>query len=115
MVWSVDIVLWLVVQILQYPSVLHLQGTCTRFISHPPHRSYESYQCRVWLVTLWWSRGGHFVKMVHNGVEYGIMQLRLKSLISCIEAVLVNYVKEGDLEVAPMENPKDYYYDIDTA
>ena len=26
-----------------------------------------------------------------------------------------NYVKEGDAEVAPMENPKDYCYDIDSA
>ena len=38
---GVDIVLWLVVQILQYPSVLLSSGTCTRFICSP-HRSYES-------------------------------------------------------------------------
>ena len=31
---------------------------------------------------------GHFVKMVHNGVEYGIMQAYLKDLISCMKQML---------------------------
>ena len=57
---------------------------------------------------------GHFVKMVHNGVEYGIMQLP-KDLISHEADLGSFYVKEGDFEVGPMENPKDYCYDIDTA
>ena len=41
MVWSVDIVLWLVVQILQYPSVLLSSGHSHQAYLHP-HRSYES-------------------------------------------------------------------------
>ena len=57
---------------------------------------------------------GHFVKMVHNGVEYGIMQPTPKALISCEASMLGRaYIKEGDAEVGPMENPKDYQYDID--
>ena len=59
---------------------------------------------------------GHFVKMVHNGVEYGIMQAYAEGFNILHEANAgVAYVKEGDAEVAPMENPKDYCYDIDTA
>ena len=58
---------------------------------------------------------GHFVKMVHNGVEYGIMQATPKVLISCMANAGSDYVKEGDAEVAPMENPRDYQYDIDCA
>ena len=55
--------------------------------------------------------------MVHNGVEYGIMQVSTpKALISCMKANAgAKYVKEGDAEVAPMENPEDYQYDIDCA
>ena len=59
---------------------------------------------------------GHFVKMVHNGVEYGIMQAYAEGFNILHEANAGSaYVKEGDAEVAPMENPRDYQYDIDCA
>ena len=59
---------------------------------------------------------GHFVKMVHNGVEYGIMQAYAEGFNILHEANAGSaYIKEGDAEVAPMENPKDYCYDIDCA
>ena len=58
---------------------------------------------------------GHFVKMVHNGVEYGIMQAYAEGFNILHHGDLGSkYVKEGDAEVAPMENPADYCYDIDT-
>jgi len=57
---------------------------------------------------------GHFVKMVHNGVEYGIMQAYAEGFNILHHGDLGSkYVKEGDAEVAPMENPEDYQYDID--
>ena len=50
---------------------------------------------------------GHFVKMVHNGVEYGIMQAYAEGFNILHHGNLgSNYTKEGDAEVAPMENPK---------
>ena len=59
---------------------------------------------------------GHFVKMVHNGVEYGIMQAYAEGFNILHHGDLGSkYVKEGDAEVAPMENPADYQYDIDCA
>ena len=59
---------------------------------------------------------GHFVKMVHNGVEYGIMQAYAEGFNILHEANAGSkYVKAGDAEVAPMENPEDYCYDIDVA
>ena len=59
---------------------------------------------------------GHFVKMVHNGVEYGIMQAYAEGFNILHEANAGSkYVKAGDAEVAPMENPQDYCYDIDCA
>ena len=59
---------------------------------------------------------GHFVKMVHNGIEYGIMQAYAEGFNILHEANAGSkYVKEGDAEVAPMENPEDYQYDIDVS
>ena len=59
---------------------------------------------------------GHFVKMVHNGIEYGIMQAYAEGFNILHEANAGSkYVKAGDAEVAPMEDPKDYCYDIDCA
>ena len=59
---------------------------------------------------------GHFVKMVHNGVEYGIMQAYAEGFNILHEANAgAKYVKAGDAEVAPMDCPADYQYDIDVA
>jgi len=59
---------------------------------------------------------GHFVKMVHNGIEYGIMQAYAEGFNILHEANAGSkYVKEGDAEVAPMAHPEDYCYDIDVA
>ena len=59
---------------------------------------------------------GHFVKMVHNGIEYGIMQAYAEGFNILHEANAGSkYVKAGDAEVAPMENPMDYQYDIDVS
>ena len=59
---------------------------------------------------------GHFVKMVHNGVEYGIMQAYAEGFNILHEANAgAQYVKEGDAEVAPMDNPEDYCYDVNVA
>ena len=59
---------------------------------------------------------GHFVKMVHNGVEYGIMQAYAEGFNILHEANAGSkYVKEGDAEVAPMSDPENYQYDIDVS
>ena len=59
---------------------------------------------------------GHFVKMVHNGVEYGIMQAYAEGFNILKNADLgSNYIHEGDAEVAPMSDPENYQYDIDVA
>ena len=59
---------------------------------------------------------GHFVKMVHNGIEYGIMQAYAEGFNILHEANAgAKYVAEGDAEVAPMDCPEDYCYDINVA
>jgi len=62
------------------------------------------------------SGAGHFVKMVHNGIEYGIMQAYAEGFNILHEANSgAAYIAAGDAEVAPMDNPKDYCYDIDVS
>jgi 6-phosphogluconate dehydrogenase len=58
---------------------------------------------------------GHFVKMVHNGIEYGIMAAYAEGLNILHSAGIGKEVLEGDAETAPMEHPEYYQYDINTA
>ncbi len=58
---------------------------------------------------------GHFVKMVHNGIEYGLMAAYAEGLNILHGANAGTHVIEGDAETAPMENPEYYRYDINTA
>jgi len=57
---------------------------------------------------------GHFVKMVHNGIEYGIMAAYAEGLNILHGAGIGKEVLESDAETAPMEHPEFYRYDIDT-
>jgi 6-phosphogluconate dehydrogenase len=61
------------------------------------------------------SGAGHFVKMVHNGVEYGMMASLAEGLNILHNADAGKHVGEGDAESAPMEQPEFYQYEIDTA
>jgi 6-phosphogluconate dehydrogenase len=57
---------------------------------------------------------GHFVKMVHNGIEYGIMAAYAEGLNILHNAGAGKDVLAGDAETAPMEHPEYYQYDINT-
>jgi 6-phosphogluconate dehydrogenase len=56
---------------------------------------------------------GHFVKMVHNGIEYGIMAAYAEGLNVLENADAGKVQREADAETAPMEQPEYYQYDID--
>jgi 6-phosphogluconate dehydrogenase len=57
---------------------------------------------------------GHFVKMVHNGIEYGVMAAYAEGLNILRNANIGLRQQESDAETAPLENPEFYQYDIDT-
>jgi 6-phosphogluconate dehydrogenase len=59
------------------------------------------------------SGAGHFVKMVHNGIEYGLMAAYAEGLNILANADAGADARESDAETAPMENPDFYRYDID--
>jgi 6-phosphogluconate dehydrogenase len=56
---------------------------------------------------------GHFVKMVHNGIEYGIMAAYAEGLNILKNADAGKAQREQDAETAPLEQPEYYQYDLD--
>src|SRR2546425_3364414 len=61
------------------------------------------------------SGAGHFVKMVHNGIEYGLMAAYAEGLSILRRADLGRAEQTHDAETAPLTHPEYYQYDIDTA
>jgi 6-phosphogluconate dehydrogenase len=59
------------------------------------------------------SGAGHFVKMVHNGIEYGIMAAYAEGLNILKNGNIGKAKQEADAETAPLEHPEYYQYDID--
>jgi 6-phosphogluconate dehydrogenase len=58
---------------------------------------------------------GHFVKMVHNGIEYGLMAAYAEGLNILKHANVGARQAEVDAETAPMADPRLYRYDLDVA
>jgi 6-phosphogluconate dehydrogenase len=58
---------------------------------------------------------GHFVKMVHNGIEYAMMASFAEGLNIIRNADAGKVSRDGDAETAPLENPEYYQYDIDVS
>jgi 6-phosphogluconate dehydrogenase len=61
------------------------------------------------------SGAGHFVKMVHNGIEYGLMQAYAEGLNVLATADIGSETHSADAETAPLDDAKYYRYDIDLA
>ena len=61
------------------------------------------------------SGGGHFVKMVHNGIEYGIMAAYAEGLGILRSANIGKGTHEVDAETTPLRDPEHYQYDFNLA
>ncbi len=61
------------------------------------------------------SGAGHFVKMVHNGIEYGMMAAYAEGLNLLKHAGVGRGGREADAETTPLENPAHFQYDLDLA
>jgi 6-phosphogluconate dehydrogenase len=57
---------------------------------------------------------GHFVKMVHNGIEYGLMAAYAEGLNILHGANVGRATHDTDAETTPLRDPKYYQYEIDT-
>jgi 6-phosphogluconate dehydrogenase len=58
---------------------------------------------------------GHFVKMVHNGIEYGLMAAYAEGLNILKNADIGKRTHEKDAETTPLRNPEHYQYDFNLA
>ena len=58
------------------------------------------------------SGAGHFVKMVHNGIEYGIMAAYAEGLNILKHANVGKSTRTVDAETTPLRNPEHYQYDL---
>lgn len=58
---------------------------------------------------------GHFVKMVHNGIEYGLMAAYAEGFNILKHAGIGAAGREHDAETAPLADPQAFQYDIDVA
>src|SRR5271155_1636350 len=61
------------------------------------------------------SGAGHFVKMVHNGIEYGLMAAYAEGLNILKHANAGKTQRENDAETTPLRNPEHYQYDFNLA
>ncbi len=58
---------------------------------------------------------GHFVKMVHNGIEYGLMAAYAEGLNILHKANVGKTTQTVDAETTPLRNPEHYQYDLNIA
>jgi 6-phosphogluconate dehydrogenase len=58
---------------------------------------------------------GHFVKMVHNGIEYGLMAAYAEGLNILHHAGAGLHAREADAETTPLRHPEHYQYQLDIA
>jgi len=56
---------------------------------------------------------GHFTKMVHNGIEYGMMAAYAEGFAVLRAANIGNHLEEIDAETTPLRDPEHYQYDLD--
>jgi 6-phosphogluconate dehydrogenase len=61
------------------------------------------------------SGAGHFVKMVHNGIEYGLMAAYAEGLNILKHANAGHVKQEVDAETTPLRDPEHYQYDLNLA
>ncbi len=61
------------------------------------------------------SGAGHFVKMIHNGIEYGAMAAYAEGLNILHKANVGKHAQETDAETTPLRNPEHYMYDFNLA
>jgi len=61
------------------------------------------------------SGAGHFVKMVHNGIEYGVMAAYSEGLNILHKANAGKHAQETDAETTPLRHPEHYQYDFNLA
>jgi 6-phosphogluconate dehydrogenase len=80
-----------------------------------PGRSGEVAQPEMGYLHCGPAGAGHFVKMVHNGIEYGVMAAYAEGMAILEKANIGAAEQVHDAETTPLRDPQFYRYEIDTA
>jgi 6-phosphogluconate dehydrogenase len=81
-------------------------------IPHTPGRENVSSTAEQGYLHCGESGGGHFVKMVHNGIEYGMMAAYAEGLAVLKAADIGKQKGEIDAETTPLRDPENYQFDF---
>jgi 6-phosphogluconate dehydrogenase len=84
-------------------------------ISHTPGREKLGGTAEQGYLHCGSNGAGHFVKMVHNGIEYGIMAAYAEGLGVLRDANVGKRQNEIDAETTPLRNPEHYQFDLNLA
>ncbi len=81
-------------------------------ISHTPGREKMESTAELGYLHCGQTGAGHFVKMVHNGIEYGMMAAYAEGLGVLKAANIGKHLGEIDAETTPLRDPEHYQYDF---
>jgi 6-phosphogluconate dehydrogenase len=84
-------------------------------IAHTPGREKSGSTAEQGYLHCGPNGAGHFVKMVHNGIEYGIMAAYAEGLGILQDANIGKKQHEIDAETTPLRDPEHYQYDLNLA
>jgi 6-phosphogluconate dehydrogenase len=81
-------------------------------IPHTPGREQSDSTAEQGYLHCGHNGAGHFVKMVHNGIEYGMMAAYAEGLGILHDANVGKHASAIDSETTPLRNPEHYQYDL---
>jgi 6-phosphogluconate dehydrogenase len=84
-------------------------------VSRTPGRSGDATPDELGWLHCGPAGAGHFVKMVHNGIEYGLMAAYAEGFNILHHANAGSAERESDAETAPLDEPEHFSYDLDVA
>ena len=84
-------------------------------IDRTPGRAPERGTAELGYLHCGESGAGHFVKMVHNGIEYGLMAAYAEGFGILKAADVGKRSHDADAETTPLRDPEHYQYDLDLA
>ncbi len=82
-------------------------------IARTPGREHAAGTAELGYLHCGANGAGHFVKMVHNGIEYGLMAAYAEGLSILRSANVGKRAHDVDAETTPLRDPEHYQYDLD--
>jgi 6-phosphogluconate dehydrogenase len=88
-------------------------GLSSEYVPRTPGRTGEPASVELGYLHCGPSGAGHFVKMVHNAIEYGLMEAYAEGLNILHHADIGTRQRVDDAETTPLQHPENYQYELD--